>query len=546
MSRKIKVVVAFLFCTLYLFAQETTMYRLILTDKGNSPYSIDHPEEFLSQKSIDRRTKQGFPVNETDLPIDPAYFEALTEAGASIQTYSKWVNTVVVKIADDEVLESINQLPFIDSLYPVWRGELPELTPPAKDNAEQETPSIDLFDLRSDNYGDGLTQISLHNGYLLHELGYAGKDMTIAVIDGGFRNVNKIDYFDQSKILGVKNFTHENVNPLEGNVDHGTRVLSCMLANKSGNMIGTAPQANYYLFKTEVSNEEFPIEEDYWVAALEHADSLGVDIVSTSLGYSTFDDPSMNHNHSQLDGVTVPASRASSMAASKGMLVMHSAGNEGNKSWEKIMIPADAKDMLTVGAITSDSILSVFSSLGNTSDGRIKPDIVALGTGTTLITHEGKITKANGTSFACPIMSGLAACLWQALPELNSLELIALIRKSAHRYQNPDNQYGYGIVDVLKAYNNESSGLLIVSPDDNSNYLRVDTSENRIHINKAELDCPQICLSLFTINGFRVFEDCDSPEQVDISRLSKGAYIAYLLCGEKKYVQKFIVHHSSL
>ena len=545
MSRKIKIVVAFLFCTLYLSAQDVTMYRLILTDKGNPPYSIDRPEKFLSQKSIDRRIKQGFPVNETDLPIDPAYFEALTEAGATIQTYSKWVNTVVVKIADDEVLENINQLSFIDDLYPVWRGSLPEPVS-AKNSEEQENVPVIFSHLRNDDYGDGLTQISLHNGYLLHELGYTGKDMTIAVIDGGFRNVDKIDYFDQNKILGVKNFTHENVNPLGGNVDHGTRVLSCMLANKSGNMIGTAPQANYYLFKTEVNNEEFPIEEDYWVAALEHADSLGVDIVSTSLGYSTFDDPSMNHNHSQLDGVTIPASRASSMAASKGMLVMHSAGNEGNKNWEKIMIPADAKDMLTVGAITSDSILSAFSSLGNTSDGRIKPDIVAMGTSTAVITHEGKITKSNGTSFACPIMSGLAACLWQALPELNSLELIALIRESAHRYQNPDNQYGYGIVDVLKAYNNESSGLLIVSPDDNSNYLRVDTNENRIYINKAELDCSQIRLSLFTINGFKVFEDCDSPEQIDISHLNEGAYIAYFLCGEKKYVQKFIVHHSSL
>ena len=542
MNRKIKAVITFLFCTLCLSAQETTMYRLILTDKGNSPYSIDRPGEFLSQKSIDRRTKQGFPVNETDLPIDSAYFEALIEAGASIQTHSKWVNTVVVKISDDEVLENISQLSFIDSLYKVWTGSLPE--PTSVKNKEEQTSTVS-FDLRTDNYGEGITQISLHNGYLLHELGYTGENIAIAVLDGGFKNANNIDYFDQSKILGVKNFTHESGSPLEGNTDHGTRVLSCMLANKQGHLIGTAPHANYYLFKTEVNNEEFPIEEDYWVAALEYADSIGVDIVSTSLGYSTFDDASMNHDQSQLDGATVPASKAASMAASKGMLLVNSAGNEGNKNWKKIMFPSDAKDILTVGSIMSDSIRSSFSSIGNTSDGRIKPDIMAMGTAATIVTSEGTIAKSNGTSFSCPIMSGLVACLWQALPELNSLELIDLIRKSADRYQDPDNQYGYGIPDVLKAYNSETSELLILSPDDTSTYLRVDTSKNHIYINKTELDCLQIRLSLFAMNGLKVFEDHNPPEQIDISHLKDGTYIAYLLCGEEKYIQKFIVHHSS-
>ena len=544
MELRIKALILFLFCILCsLSAQEATMYRLILTDKGNPPYSIDQPEEFLSQKSIERRTKQGFPINETDLPIDYSYFDALTEAGAMVQTHSKWVNTIVVKILDDETLERVNNLSFIDNLYPVWRGSLHEPVSP-NNSEEQENTPIDLFDSKADDYGEGLTQISLHNGYLLHELGYTGKNITIAVLDGGFRNVNNIDYFDQSKIMGVRNFTHEIGSPLVGGTDHGTRVLSCMLANKPGSLVGTAPHANYYLFKTEVSNEEFPIEEDYWVAALEHADSLGVDIVSTSLGYSTFDDTSMNHNQSQLDGVTIPASRAASMAASKGMILVNSAGNEGNKSWGKIMFPSDAKDILTVGAITRDSTLSTFSSLGNTSDNRIKPDIVAMGTDVTIINHDGLITRANGTSFACPIMSGLTACLWQAFPELNSLELISLIRESADRYQNPDNQYGHGIADVLKAYTNESSELLTL-PNDSSTYLRVDTNENRIYIDKVELNCPQIHLSLFAMSGLKVFENHDSPEQVDISHLRDGVYIAYFLCGDKKYIQKFIVYRSS-
>ena len=545
MSRKVGAIIIFLFCALHISSQESTMYRLILTDKGNTPYSIDRPEEFLSQKSIERRAKQGFSVNETDLPISPSYFEALTKAGASIFAHSKWVKTIVVNIPDDEVLENINKLAFIDSLYPVWKGSLPQPIS-IEANEETENTPVAFLDFRANDYGDGLTQISFHNGHLLHELGYTGEGITIAVMDGGFRNANNIDYFDQSKIIEVKNFTHQIGSPLHKDaVDHGTMVLSCMLSNKPGYMIGTAPQANYYLFSTEVSKEEFPVEEDYWITAVEYADSLGVDIVSTSLGYSTFDDALMNHNHSQLNGDIVPMSRAASMAASKGMLLVNSAGNEGNKNWEKIMIPSDAKDILTVGAIKNDSTLSAFSSLGNTSDGRIKPDIVAMGTQTTLITHEGRIIKGNGTSFACPIMSGLAACLWQALPELNSLELISLIRESADRYQNPDNQYGYGIADILKAYNNKSSELLIVSPDESPTYLRIDTSENRIYINKAELDCPQVRLSLFATNGSKVFENYNSPEQVDISHLSKGAYIAYLLCGEKKYIQKFIVHHSS-
>jgi subtilisin family serine protease len=516
------------------YSQENTLYRLLLTDKGNSPYNLNNPEEFLSSKSIERRTKQGFSVDTTDLPIDPTYFSTLIDAGATIYTYSKWVNTIVIGVSE-EALAAINNLPFVSQLYPVWRGSLPKtvITKEEKENIPIETSNLNLSD-----YGDGLTQISLSNGHLLHELGYKGAGMTIAVLDAGFKGANVIDYFNQSKILGVKNFTHENGDPLQGTMEHGTKVLSCMLANKQGDMIGTAPQANYYLFKTEMNDGEYPVEEDYWIAGLEYADSLGVDIVTSSLGYNLFNDPSMDHDLSQLDGKTVPSSRAASMAARKGILLLNSAGNEANMPWKKIMVSADAENILTVGSVTYDSIRSSFSSLGNTSDGRIKPDVMAMGSNVTVIGANGKGTSG-GTSFACPITAGLSACLWEALPNFNSLEIAALIRESAHLYQTPDSIYGYGIPDFFKAYTEGSTKVSISNPDISSISLKVDTNENRIYISKEEWDLP-VRVSVYTTAGFKIFEEYNHSGIIDISRLEKGVYITCLQSGNKKQVQKFI------
>jgi subtilisin family serine protease len=524
----------FLFCASTFHAQETTLYRLILTDKGVSTYSINKPEEFLSQKSIDRRNRQGFPIDETDLPLSPDYFNALIDAGASIQTHSKWLKTIVVSVSDESIIDSVRKLSFVADSYPVFKGYTPTGIE-KKEVQEELKAATSLANPDFDDYGDGFIQISLNNGHLLHKEGYRGNGMTIAVMDAGFTNADKLnDYFDQSKILGVKNFTHEKENPLQSTLDHGTKVLSCMLSNKPQEMIGTAPDAEYYLFKTEVNGSEFPVEEDYWVAGIEYADSLGVDVISTSLGYFTFNDSGMNHTQAQLDGQTIPASRAAAMAAYKGMILCNSAGNEGNKDWGKIIFPSDAENILTIGGIMSDSIRSGFSSLGNTADGRVKPDIMALASYVMLVGGNGK-GQGSGTSFACPIISGLTASLWQALPELNSLELMDLIRKTANSYQTPDNEYGYGIADFFKAYLEGSSVSAIPSLDTPDYFL---FAPNRICF--RDNDSSKARLSVYTCMGIKVLETDVSSTCVDIHHLNKGIYIARFQDGNKQYIRKFI------
>jgi len=519
------------------YSQEAFMYRLMLKDKGNPPFSTEHPEMFLSDKSIQRRAKQGFVVDSTDLPIDPSYFQAIANTGVEIRTSSKWVKTIVVYIPDSSFIFPLKNLPFIDTVYCVWKGSLPNQTSLRKENeAVQNTLENNI-----NSYGAGFTQISLNNGHLLHDAGFRGKGMTIAVIDGGFSNADLIDYFDFQKVKGIKNFNHEVDNPLRGGVDHGTKVLSCMLSDKSGEMIGTAPEAEYYLLRTEVDNEEYPVEEDYWVAALEYADSVGADIVTSSLGYAYFDDSSMDHTQNQLDGKSVPISAAAGLAASRGMLLFNSAGNEGNKAWEKIMFPGDAFNMLAIGAITGDSVRSYFSSVGYTADGRIKPDLMAMGTNAAVIGSAGQIVYSSGTSFSTPIMAGLSACLWQALPELTSFKMIQLLRETAGAFSHPDSLMGYGIADVYKAYTQGKTGLKPIRKE-NTVFFSIHPSENRLYLNfKYSPNESKLVLNIYSTVGIKVLSVSDFSSSIDISSLPKGIYIASLQMDNKSAtVQKFI------
>lgn len=528
-----------LFCSCaFSYAQDTYMYRLMLKDKGTSPYLLEESDKFLSQKSLERRIKQGFVIDETDLPIDPAYLEAIAATGAEIRTLSKWVNTVVVALSDEQILSDLQNLSFVEKVALVWKGEASNLKPIEKTDDIPNDADLRSTNYMEDEYGSGYSSIKLHNGNLLHDLGYKGAGMTIAVMDGGFKNANKIDYFNQSQILGVKSFTHEDIDPLGSTAtEHGTWVLSCMLSNKTYDMIGTAPDASFYLFKTEVDADEYPIEEDYWVAALEYADSLGVDIVTTSLGYTAFNDPTLSHTHDELDGQTIPASRAASMAASKGLLLFQSAGNEGYKTWRKISVPGDADNILTVGSVSVDSIRSSFSGIGNTSDGRIKPDVMALGTATWLVNASGIKIQSKGTSFSTPIMAGLAACLWQACPDLNSFQMIAKIREASNQYSTPDNMMGYGIPDVFKAYSNvktaipiffwNNSSVIETNADGSQLFIDLDNDERRI-------------LSVYNAVGSLVLTNSFPQSQVDLTGLKNGFYIAYLQSGTGIYSKKFI------
>ncbi|MDR0682384.1 MAG: S8 family peptidase [Dysgonamonadaceae bacterium] len=513
------------------------MYRLLLTDKGNSHYRVEWPEEFLSQKSIDRRKKQGFHIDETDLPIDSAYFEAIAKTGATVQTSSKWLKTIVVMIPDIEIQEKVRELSFVAEMTKVWSGGNEEY----ERNEENERNKGNERDENKDetDYGSALTQIKINNALLLHQEGYKGFGKTIAVMDAGFKNADIIsDFLDLNKVLEAKNFTHEKGDPYRSSENHGTAVLSCILANNQGVMIGTAPFAQFYLFKTEVNGEEYPVEEDYWVAALEYADSLGVDIVTTSLGYSEFKDPEMNHSWDDLDGHTIPASRAASMAASKGMVLFNAAGNEGRKSWQKVIIPADAENILTVGAIRSDSLQAEFSSWGFIENGRIKPDVMAMGNLVCLVSGSGDIYYSNGTSFSTPILAGMGACLWEALPELTSFELMNLIKQFSDRSSHPDEYYGYGIPNIYEAYlyGKRNSDRLSLINNDEIKWGYTDSIRNRLYLKDDKITWVTIC----SFDGCIVLNQPVSSGFVDIGSLQKGIYVVSAFSNDKRYTGKFI------
>jgi hypothetical protein len=541
MNRIIAVLLFFLFCLPSVAdAEESAMYRLQLTDKGNPPYRIDEPEKFLSQKSIDRRIKQGLGIDETDLPVDRAYFDALIDAGASIHASGKWLKTIVVNIPDTETYDKIAALPFVSEMTKVWTGDLDSYTEENPENETEEEKKEIREKNEAEDYGDALTQININNALLLHQAGYKGSGKTIAVMDAGFSNADKYpDFLDESKILGVKNFTHEKGHPYRNSEGHGTSVLSCMLANNPGVMIGTAPYSQFYLFKTEVSvnKEEYPVEEDYWVAALEYADSLGVDIVTTSLGYSKFDDPEMNHSWDDLDGYTVPASRAASMAASKGMVLFNAAGNEGASDWQKVAIPADAENILTVGAIGSDSLRTDFSSWGYIVDERVKPDVMAMGLNNCLLSKSGNIYFSKGTSFSTPVLAGMGACLWEALPDLTSLELMDLIKQFSDRSSHPDEYFGYGIPNIYEAYvyGKEQTHLPLINEIEND-WIYMDSVHNCLYLKADEVNRATI----YSWAGNVVWSRSFHSGCIDIGSLQKGIYILSVFSNDKTQVCKFI------
>ena len=348
---------------------------------------------------------------------------------------------------DSTVADRLKNLTMVDSVKWVWKGH--DVTPAQEDDQEIRLSPSDAP--LKEKYGYAERQIKMLNGIKLHDAGFRGEGIRVAVIDAGFQNVDRICVFDSLQLIGTHNVIYPGRSVYEAD-DHGTKVLSCMAANMPGIMVGTAPKASYLLIKSEDSDSEYPIEEDYWAAAVEYADSVGVDVISSSLGYFAFDADELSYDQSALDGKSSLISQAAHIAAQKGILMFCSAGNEGNGSWGKITFPSDASDILTVGSITEDKKKSIFSSVGFTADYRVKPDVVALGSGSCVIDPQGNVRYASGTSFATPILAGLGVCLWQALPELSNKEVIALLQQVSSQFKQPDAELGYGIPNIYKAY----------------------------------------------------------------------------------------------
>lgn len=431
-------------CKISVYQEYDYKYRLTLKDKGTPDFSLNQPEQFLSAKAIERRKKRNVAIDESDLPISKDYLEQIEKVGGIIVSQSKWLKTVCVQCEDESLIDKYKELPFVEDVLMVWRGK--------KEKQKEESYSVTSFangnisSYSPEDYGDAWENISLHQGQILHEKGFKGKGIDIAVIDAGFIDLPNNPTLNSMQIKGAKSFIYEDSNPY--NTDsHGIWVTACMAANQPGYYIGVAPEANYWLLRSEDLSGDYPVEEDAWVAAIEYADSVGVDIVNTSLYYIVNEWSFSSHQFEEMDGKTALPTRAANVAADKGMLIVCCAGNDG--AW--VGSPADSPNVLTVGSVNAKGNIGVFTAYGITVDGRMKPDVVSLGQGAYTIGIDGKIEIRSGTSYASPIMCGLATCLWQAYPQLTNRELLDILKKSADRYNTPKLPYGYGIVNTQKA-----------------------------------------------------------------------------------------------
>ena len=431
-------------------AEKVYKYRVSLKDKVGTTYSIDKPEEFLSERAIERRNRQQLPVDETDLPVSQVYIDELKATGAKLVTSSKWNNTVVLEVSDTLLMDEISKKSFVTGVKKVWVS--PDSIPPRNMKRKKEVKNkVEKTDC---HYGNALRQIEIHGGDSLHTAGFAGKGMHVAVIDAGFYNADEIKFFRKMDLLGTRDFVNPNSDIYAENA-HGLMVLSCMAANLPKVFVGTAPEASYWLLRSEDNDSEQPIEEDYWAAAIEFADSVGVDVVNTSLGYYEFDEGFPAYRYRDLDGHYSLMSHSASLAADKGVVVVCSAGNSGDDPWKKVTPPGDSENVLTVGAINKNLVNARFSSIGNSADGRIKPDVMAVGVSSVVTGTDGSVSKGNGTSFASPIMCGIVTCFWQACPWLTAKEVIEAVRQVGDRVDYPDNIYGYGVPNLWKAYQKE-------------------------------------------------------------------------------------------
>lgn len=423
----------------------------------------DKPEKSaaaLSPRAVEQRAKWDIPTDAMDYPVAHLYVDSLRRMGAKVFHTSRWFNGATVEMSD--VLASkVQALDFVDAV---------EMT---RDNSESLYASKRLVITREETSDDpGIIteqQLGLYNLLPLHEAGFEGQGILMAVCDGGFYNANILTCFRQEQELGHFDFTDDAVDIYGHTGTHGTECLST-ISGSTTIYKGAATKANYYLMRSEESKTESPKEMDNLVVALETADSLGVNVFSVSLGYAYFDNDkwSLNKN-TDLDGKTTRVSRAATIAARKGMLVCVAAGNEGDNAWRTISVPADADSILTVGAVTTWGEIGNFSSYGPSSDGRIKPEVCAVGVWTQLINPGGNIVTSNGTSFATPLLAGLAASLWSALPDENAMQIRSRIIRSADRYLNPDTQqYGYGIPNAWKAYTMGPEGIEDVKTETNS------------------------------------------------------------------------------
>ncbi|MCB0457570.1 MAG: S8 family serine peptidase [Flavobacteriaceae bacterium] len=512
---------------------------VFFADKENVQTSIDNPLTILTQEAIDRKALHEVVIDERDVPVTESYITQIKNApGITYWAKSKWMNCVYVQGTQSDIEDLLN-LSFVIDIE--WADKSMNFTNPGgsstrdKFEIENSTSRIEY------NYGAAANQIEMIHGDHLHELDFTGDGMKIAVLDAGFpgfaSNPGFAAMVNEGRLLGTYDFFSRTTD-VTGTGQHGVNTTSDMGGFLLNQFVGTAPQASYYLFRTEYGPDEIPREEAWWVEALERADSLGVDVTNTSLGYREYDNPAYTHTYEDLNGLTTFAARGANIATEKGMIIVTSAGNEGPIT---VGTPADALDILAVGAVNSSGNYASFSSRGPTVDGRIKPDVMAQGQGSAVIRESGNVDFSSGTSFSSPILAGAVACLWQSKPEIKNTQLMQIIRETASLYNNPTNQMGYGIANFQAAYNSlHNLGIeeqflkenFAVYPNPVSDRLNVSFPKN----------VSQATVTMFNILGKKVLEVevTSTNNQVVLSSLPQGVYIAKVVSEETKNSFKII------
>lgn len=510
------------------FSQNSAHYWVGFTDKQNNTYSLLQPEQFLSQRALNRRTKQNIALDSTDLPVSKFYIDSLKSLGLQIKNASKWLNGVTVLTNDTNLMDTIDNLEFV--LY--HQKTKPLLYKKNKRNKKQKQ----RFN-RSSVYGYGNEQITLLHGNYLHNQGFRGDSMLIAIIDAGFNDVSNMHLFDSlrndNRIIATYDFVAGDTNVYDDHT-HGMSVLSTMAVNKPGYFIGTAPKASFILLRSEDANTEYLVEEDTWTVAVEYADSAGADLINTSLGYTTFDDATQNHSYSDMNGMSTRIAIAADFAFKKGIFVTVSAGNSGDDSWHYISTPADAKDVLTVGAVDLSGNYALFSSTGPSADGRIKPNVASPGENVKVAFPNDTISGSNGTSFSAPITCGLVACLWEAFPDKTNYEIKSAIEQSASQYTTPDSLLGYGIPNFEKAYF-FLSGIVINDMNEVDYVVYPNPLHDELNIDFFVPNIYTLQLSILNIVGEKIFfEDLSnsgikaSIKMNGLNKLESGVYIMKL------------------
>jgi serine protease AprX len=537
-KRIMKFILIFLSLLAFCNTQAQTRYIIKFKDKGTNPFSIANPSAYLGPRALQRRARYNIAIDSFDLPVTPRYVDSVRLAGVvTILNTSKWLNQVTIKTTDAAALAKINSFPFVVSSAAVASFTNEQPVPVNKildDVIDVPIPAGNSFvEGTSENiysYGRSNGQVRIHQGEFLHNHGFRGEGMQVSVLDAGFFHYLSLPTFDSvranNQIINTWDFVTNDASVDEDNT-HGMNCLSTIAANMPGLFVGTAPKASFCLFRTEDVASETRIEEHNLSAGYERADSIGVDVCTISLGYSTFDFPSQNYVYANMDGNTTMAAIASDIAAKKGMLPVVAAGNDGNGAWRFIATPADADSAMTVGAVDTMGVIATFSSYGPSSNGRIKPNVAAVGRAAVVASPStGQPVFGNGTSFATPNIAGLTTCLWQAFPEFNNMAILDAMQRSASKYTTPDDRVGYGIPDMKKSFvillrksYTQQSSILNCTATINLNVKH----DNTMNIIVERKQSNQNTYTAFkTINGTGVFTNKNINFTDDLALVSAG------------------------